>query len=238
MVEKFMPYQSLILDTETHSLHGFPIEIAYLPCTLDQNGLQRHETQIYDEYFSLEAGTNIHYASMAVHHIVPGDLANKPLYTEFRLPTDTTYIIGHNIDYDVAAIARCGQDVQQIKPICTLALARSIWNTLDSHNLSALSYYLSQDLTATREKLRNAHNAKTDVLITADLLEHIIQHLGVNSMEELFQASQRARLPQYMPFGKHKGTALIDVPHDYARWLLKQDNLEPYLREALEAIFS
>lgn len=232
-----MSYQSLILDTETHALNGFPIEIAYLPCAINSSGLHIDEGNIYDEYFSIDAGLELHYASMAVHHILPQDLAGKTSFKTFRLPKDTIYLIGHNIDYDVEAIARCGQPIEHIKPICTLALARSIWPDLDSHNLSALSYYLSEDLSATREMLKNAHNAKIDVLITAQLLHKIVKILDVQSIESLYQASQQARLPQYMPFGKHKGTLLMDLPHDYAHWLLRQDNINTYLRQALMAIF-
>lgn len=233
-----MSYQSLILDTETHTLNGLPIEIAYSPCTIENKELILNDALVYDEYFSIEEGVEIHYASMAVHHILPDDLIGKPLYTHFRLPEDAVYIIGHNIDYDIEAMARCGQQTQHLKPICTLALARSIWTHLDSHNLSALSYHLSKDLTKTREQLRHAHNAKADVFITAELVKHIIQALDIDSIEALYNASQAARLPKYMPFGKHKGIELIELPRDYVRWLLKQDNVNPYLREALEAIFS
>jgi exodeoxyribonuclease X len=35
-----------------------------------------------------------------------------------------------------------------------------------------------------------------------------------------------------MPFGKHKGLALAEVPGDYVRWLLDQQNIDPYLRQA------
>ena len=232
-----MSFTSLILDTETHNLNGLPIEIAYVACQIENTTLQLQQDSIYDEYFSLEEGTEIHYASMAVHHIIPEDLANKPLYTSFRLPEETIYLIGHNIDYDIDALARCGQDVTHIKGICTLALARDIWLGLDSYNLSALSYHLSQDLAHTRQMLRSAHNAKTDVLITAELVEHIIKKLHLDSIEALYEASQAARLPKYMPYGKHKGLALAELPADYVRWLLKQDNVNIYLRQALEAIF-
>ncbi len=40
---------------------------------------------------------------MAVHHILESDIAGKPSYETFRLPTTVKYMIGHNIDYDVAA---------------------------------------------------------------------------------------------------------------------------------------
>lgn len=37
-------------------------------------------------------------------------------------------------------------------------------------------------------------------------------------------------------FGKHKGTALIDLDRPYVRWLLKLENLNGDLRKSLEAL--
>ncbi|MEG2434438.1 MAG: hypothetical protein RSA84_24680 [Acinetobacter sp.] len=37
-------------------------------------------------------------------------------------------------------------------------------------------------------------------------------------------------------FGKHKGTALIDLDRAYVRWLLKLENLNGDLRKSLEAL--
>ncbi len=34
----------------------------------------------------------------------------------------------------------------------------------------------------------------------------------------------------YMPFGKHKGTPLSDLPNSYVIWLLDQDWLKPEMR--------
>ncbi|MFU8924831.1 putative quorum-sensing-regulated virulence factor [Acinetobacter puyangensis] len=232
-----MSFSNLILDTETHRLNGLPIEIAYAPIQLDQRGLTVNESLIYDEYFSLDQDTEIQLSSMAIHHILPQDLIGKPNFHEFRLPQDTIYLIGHNIDYDIQAIARCGQDVRHIKPICTLALARYVWPNLDSHSLSTLSYVISDNLEQTRQQLKNAHNAKTDILLTANLLDKIIQHYQITDIEQLYQQSQQARLPQFMPFGKYKGTPLAQVPIDYVQWLLRQSDIDPYLREALEQCF-
>jgi exodeoxyribonuclease X len=36
-----------------------------------------------------------------------------------------------------------------------------------------------------------------------------------------------------MPFGKHKGMLLVDVPKDYKKWLLTQQDIDPFLRKAL-----
>lgn len=227
----------LILDTETHALNGLPIEVAYVTAYVDTTGLHIEQENIYDEYFSLDEDTQLQLASMAIHHILPQDLVGKPNFRQFRLPAQTAYLVGHNINYDLEAIARCGQDISTIKPICTLALARYLWPQLESHSLATLSYFISTDYVATREQLRNAHNAQVDILLTAQLLERIIQELNITSIEQLYSFAQQARLPRFMPFGKHKGVALGDVPIDYIEWLLRQNNLDPDLREALEQLF-
>ena len=37
-----------------------------------------------------------------------------------------------------------------------------------------------------------------------------------------------------MPFGKHKGEYLDDIPGDYLEWVLENCELNPYLRTAIE----
>ncbi len=53
-------------------------------------------------------------------------------------------------------------------------------------------------------------------------------------MKKLYIASEEARIPQIINFGKHRGTAIADLPADYVQWLLRQEDLDPYLRKALE----
>ncbi|EXR37014.1 hypothetical protein J668_2749 [Acinetobacter baumannii 1276470-86] len=43
--------------------------------------------------------------------------------------------------------------------------------------------------------------------------------------------------PTTINFGKHKGTAIAELPKDYIQWLLRQDELDVYLRKALESAF-
>ena len=63
---------------------------------------------------------------------------------------------------------------------------------------------------------------------------HIIHQLDIQNIEELYIASEEARVPKSITFGKHKGTAIQDLPADYIQWLLRQEDLDPYLRKALE----
>lgn len=117
--------QAIILDTETHTLNGQPIEIAYAPVQIDAGKLSLDKTQIFDQLYSVDEP--ISFAAMAVHHILESELVDQPHYTSFKLPPETVYMIGHNIDYDIRAIEKCGVDTSHIKAICTLALARLVW---------------------------------------------------------------------------------------------------------------
>lgn len=223
---------AIILDTETHDLNGLPIEIAYAPVDIVQGVLVLDKQQMFDQYY--QVGQAINYGSMAVHHILESDLVGQPHYTDFKLPTETQYIIGHNIDYDIKAIEKCGVDIQNIRAICTLALSHFVWKNLDAYNVSALIYYVSKGSEKARTMLKNAHRADADILLTANILMHLQKELQVNTMQELYEVSEQARIPTTITFGKHKGTDLKDLPKDYVDWLLGQKDLDVYLRKALE----
>lgn len=225
--------QAIILDTETHNLNGLPIEIAYAPIQIDHGKLSLDRELIFDQLYSI-GDEKISYASMAVHHILESDLIDQPNFSTFTLPKETTYIIGHNIDYDIRAIQQCGVDTSHIKAICTLALARLVWPNAEAHNISALIYMISKGSEKARDMLKGAHRADADIILTANILMHIVYQLKIQNIEELFEASEDARIPRSINFGKHRGTAIVDLPADYVQWLLRQEDLDPYLRKALE----
>ena len=91
-------------------------------------------------------------------------------------------------------------------------------------------YYL--DRGNARKILKNAHSAETDVKICGVILEKLCTELKVSSFESLWHLSEDARMPTVMPFGKYKGTLISEVPIDYKKWLLNQDNIDPYLKDA------
>lgn len=225
--------QAIILDTETHTLNGLPIEIAYAPIEIQAGKLSLDRHQIFDQLYSI-GDEKISYASMAVHHILESEIVGQPHFSSFTLPAETIYMIGHNIDYDIRAIQQCGVDTSHIKAICTLALARLVWPDAEAHNISALIYMISKGSEKAREMLKGAHRADADIILTANILMHIIHQLNIQTIEELFDASEDARIPRTINFGKHRGTAIADLPSDYVNWLFRQDELDPYLRKALE----
>lgn len=172
-------------------------------------------------------GKPIELGALATHHILDEELANCKPTSEFKLPIDTEYIIGHNVDYDWNVSGN-----PNVKRICTLALSRKVWTNLDSYSQSALLYHLDRE--NARDQLKNAHSALVDVGICAAILENICNSLNIESIEQLWAASEAACILTVMPFGKHKGLPLSEVPSDYKAWLLGTGDLDPYLRKALE----
>lgn len=214
--------EAYLVDTETTSveraevieLAAIPLDLTNLTTAVPLPFLQRYAPQ-----------GEIEYGAMAVHHIIPDDLLGMP--PSIQAPADLpsmSYMVGHNIDFDWRVLKQ-----PSVKRICTLALARAVWPKLSSHNLSALIYTFTQDKAAAREALRNAHSALADANNNIFILSLLVKELGVESWEELWEESERARIPTVMPFGKHRGEPIAQVPRPYVLWYMKQPDTDPYI---------
>ena len=214
--------EAVIFDTETTGKNDpILIEAAWL-------SVEKVDPLITSESFCgrYKPEKPIELGALAVHHILDEELVNCLPAESFKLPEGIEYIIGHSIDYDWAVVGS-----PNIKRICTLALSRKVWPNIDAYTQSALLYYLDRE--NAKEILKNAHSAEADVRICAMILSEICKILNVKTMKSLWHLSEEARIPSVMTFGKHKGLPIADVPNDYKRWLLSQDNIDPYLIQAL-----
>lgn len=186
----------------------------------------------------------ISYGAMAVSHITPSMLEDAPNHKDIVplcLPKGEAYIIGHNVDYDIQVAANAGVDVSQYKAICTQALARRMLPNLDSHSLGALTYAINPD--RAKQYCRNAHDAGYDVTFTLWLLEEICEIGFFTSMEQLYLASEEARIPLVYTFGKHKGKNIKEMAcHEgdrkYLSWTIDNVQDKPYLITACNAALS
>lgn len=217
---------AIIFDTETTDKHE--------PQIIEAGWLLMDTMTTFSETFEkrYRPSKPIAIGAMATHHIIDDDLVDCESHTSFALPEGVQYLIGHKIDFDWMVVGS-----PDVKRICTLAIAQKVWPDAESHSLSALTYMLSKDRKTTRNILRSAHSALTDVKICHGLLLGIYEAVGrFESWEALWQFSEAARIPDKMPFGKHAGVRIADVPADYKRWALANLNdLDPYLRKALAA---
>ena len=46
--------QAIILDTETHTLNGQPIEIAYAPIEITNGKLSLDKSQVFDQLYTVD----------------------------------------------------------------------------------------------------------------------------------------------------------------------------------------
>ncbi|HYP79633.1 MAG TPA: 3'-5' exonuclease [Steroidobacteraceae bacterium] len=182
--------------------------------------------------------------ALATHHILPEEYEDQPIFNFDRDVGNESVIIGHNIDFDWKA-SNCPPTPR----ICTLAMARRIWPDLDSHTLAALTYHIHGANELTRNCLKQAHRATADVMLTMDLLFHLLaQRPELNSWAKVWEFSEDARLPRRWSFGKFGpngkanpnnpvGRPLHDADSGYLKWVrgncTDRDDWE-YLEKALD----
>lgn len=221
--------RAAIIDVETTGLHEPQvIELATkLPIIFGKH-LDEFPTPTIQRFKPTKP---IEPGAMAVHRIIADDLDDCPQWPGYwTMPTDIKYLIGHNIDSDWQAIG--GPDV---KRICTLAMAKVVWDGLSSYKLAALIFHLYEPAAALEMTLAS-HEAETDIYLTGLLLEHILAELSLkgiefSSWEELWQYSEYTRIPQRIGFSKYgpkngkPGTLYTDVPTGMLQWIVHNDRV-------------
>jgi len=214
---------ALVIDTETT---GFdepqPVEVAWLKL---EDPLDLTVSESFGARY--RPSKPISLGALATHHIMDEDLVNCEPCTSFRLPDGVEYLIGHNVDFDWEAIGK-----PPAKRIDTCALSRKLWPEADSHSLGAMIYFHERE--HAKAFLRGTHSAAVDVDNCWRLLRQILRALGhPMTWEAVYLLSEDARVPDIMPFGKYKDWLIAEVPADYKRWLLGQNDVDPYLKTAL-----
>lgn len=71
----------------------------------------------------------------------------------------------------------------------------------------------------------NAHDATADCVMVVDILQALMEMLEFSTLAELYEYSITAKPYELMPFGKHKGLPLDQIPKGYWTWMYK--NTEP-----------
>ena len=228
-----------ILDTETTGLvEPHMTEAAYSIIEINNGKIEVIQAPRSKRFNPLKP---ISLGSMATSHICDEDVAQEPPHTEFRLPSSVQYLVGHNIDFDMAVLKNAGV-THTPKLICTKAMSSYLLPTLESHKLVSLLYYFHRQVA--REQAKHAHAAIYDIYFTQLVLGSLIelansQGHNITDVESLYQFSEMARIPTHLSFGKYKGQAIKELAATsagagYLKWLLTQDSIDPYLAQACQ----
>lgn len=173
-----------------------------------------------------------------IHNITNEMVENAPTFNQIadewiEFCSGEFYLIAHNNDafdqlFLEAEFARAGKSIEHFEYIDTLKWARRFRPDLPRHSLQFL-----REIYGIEEN--NAHRALDDVIVLHKVFSSMIDDLPLETVKNLLNKPQ---IITRMPFGKHQGKALQDVPKNYLSWLKdsgafdKKDNLE--LKESLE----
>lgn len=219
----------IILDTETTGLgpDSSVIELAIADANVNLNKHYPYNLEIrhtYDEYFTpIQPLT---FDAMAINHITPERLENKPKLRESSIfglfSTYNGIIVGHNIQYDLDALRRDGLELKG-NVVDTLRCTQHLLSDLPKYNLQYLRYALG--LYKAESKEHPAHNALGDVYVTANLLAYLLDKVD-NNIEKLIELTSTPVVLKYCTFKKHKGEtweSVAQTDRQYLTYLL--DNL-------------
>ncbi|CAB4191671.1 DEDDh domain containing protein [uncultured Caudovirales phage] len=171
----------------------------------------------------------IELGAIAAHHILPSDLVGCPPSSDFRLPDGVEFLIGFNVDYDWECAGK--PDVRRID-LC--AVARVLYPGLDSYKQNAVFYHLFGATESTRDMLVGAHSAAVDVQNCAEIFDRMKTDTEITDIGEFWLYSEDCRIPRIMPFGKHKGEPIGNVPKGYRDWYSKQVDTDPLILSAFD----
>jgi DNA polymerase III subunit epsilon len=130
-------------------------------------------------------------------------------------------LIAHNNDaFDKIFLElefeRAGLRMPQWRFIDSLKWARKYRNDLPRHSLQFLREVYG--ITANQ-----AHRALDDVIVLQKVFSSMVDDLSMKTILELL--SQKAQVLR-MPFGKHAGKLLSEVPKEYVKWLHQEGALD------------
>lgn len=183
----------------------------------------------------INPGIHIPASASAIHHITDSMVADAPTETQFfsrlaGLKAKPVIFVAHNAAFDWQFLSPYFHPESVI--LDTLRLARHVFpapDVVENHKLQTLRYTFNLDA-------GRAHSADGDTLTLVSLIKLIAQEHNL-SVEEMVELAARRLAIKSLPFGKHAGVPLEDLPKDYVRWALgNMTRLDADHRAALEAV--
>jgi len=206
-----MSNRAIYYDTETTGIKADRdriIEIA----AYDPANLRSFEKLI-------NPGIPIPAEATAIHHITNDMVAGSPDFSQvgqefIEFCQGDVILIAHNNDnFDLPFLrhefTRHSLSMPSWKCLDTLKWARRYRSDLPRHTLQFL-----REIYGFPEN--NAHRALDDVIIMHQVFSSMIDDL---SIDEAYALLNRPREILHMPFGKHQGRPIKDIPRDYIKWL-------------------
>lgn len=186
----------------------------------------------------INPGIPIPAEASAIHRITDDMVASHPPFDEIGREFidfcgEGTILIAHNNDaFDMpilkAEFGRHGLQWPEWTFLDSLKWARRYRPDLPRHTLQFLRemYVIAEN---------NAHRALDDVIVLHQVFSCMVDDL---SIEDVFALLNQPKEIKSMPFGKHQGKSLKDLPKDYIQWLSKSGALDKDENKQLKISFA
>jgi DNA polymerase-3 subunit epsilon len=224
-----MPLRAIYYDTETTGIKAEKehiIEIAaYDPV----------QNRRFEKF--VNPGRPIPREATAIHHITDEMVASAPSFAEVAVEFMTfcegdVVLIAHNNDSFDYHFLRCEFERHNLtmpswKFLDSLKWARRYRPDLPRHTLQFLREIYGIEA-------NNAHRALDDVIVLHQLFQAMIDDLTI---DDVYALLNRTRSLQQMPFGKHQGQPLHQLPKSYVKWLAGSGALDKPENQELKESF-
>lgn len=235
----------------------------FVICDTETTGFDAEKDQIVDVAlvgFNEQGALELLYESLikptipipvtasAVHHITDADVqdARLPLIVGIDVKNllNGKTLVAHNAEFDRKFMLQLGITNPPWDWLCTWRLANHLWPDAPGYKNQELRYwrgYANVDL-----KGMSPHRAAPDALVTAYLFRDLFVAFrdkwatpngtaATPITQDLIEFAARPILIKKMPFGKHKGELIENVPDDYIMWMLRKiPDLSPDLKYTLK----
>lgn len=182
-------------------------------------------------------GCPIPAEATAIHHITDEMVASAPSFAEVgaefvEFCSGSVVLIAHNNDgFDLHFLRhefnRHQLQMPDWKFLDTLKWARRYRPDLPRHTLQFLReiYEIPSN---------QAHRALDDVIVLHAVFSRLIDDLPI---DDVYAILNRPKLLQHMPFGKHQGQPLSQIPKTYVQWLSSSGALDKPENQELKETF-
>jgi DNA polymerase-3 subunit epsilon len=174
---------------------------------------------------------------IGITHITDDMVKDAPLFKDIapqliEFCSGNVLLIAHNNDsfdqqFLTHEFSRANLPFPAWKFLDTLKWSRKYRSDLPKHNLQFLreAYGIESN---------QAHRALDDVIVLYKIFSRMIDDLDLHTALDLL--NQKADIVR-MPFGKHAGKPLSEIPKDYAKWLAESGALDKKENSALKEGF-
>lgn len=206
-----MAYRPIFYDTETTGIRADKDRIVEIAA------FDPFENRSFEKL--VNPGCPIPREASAIHNITDDMVKDCPSFSQIgrefiEFCCGDVVLIAHNNDgFDIHFLKNEFNRHDILMPawnfLDSLKWARRYRPDLPRHTLQFLRevYQIAEN---------NAHRALDDVIVLHQVFSHMTDDLDIETILKLIS---KPREIHHMPFGKHQGVPLKDVPRDYIKWL-------------------